>query len=59
MNKLIIVILGIILVGCTPNPKKISFGKECTPQGHWSYIWIKPVIGETDVNKDNCKKKND
>ncbi|MEL0176692.1 MAG: hypothetical protein VW810_00145 [Pelagibacteraceae bacterium] len=56
-GTIILLVILLFLVACTPSPKKLEFGKQCTPQGHWSYVWIKPSIGETDVNKENCNAK--
>ena len=55
-NKIIVTILGLLLfVSCTKTPKKIECGKQCTGDGSvYSYVWIKDVIGETDVKKTNC-----
>lgn len=56
-TAIILCIIGFFLVGCAAEKKKISWGKKCTEDGHWSFIWIEPVIGDTNINKENCKEK--
>ena len=43
MNKILIVLTSIILMGCTVANPKLSFGKKCVEKGdrvHYSYLWI-------------------
>tara|TARA_B100000929_G_scaffold229093_1_gene185510 strand:- start:1023 stop:1214 length:192 start_codon:yes stop_codon:yes gene_type:complete len=43
MNKILIVLTSIILMGCTVANPKLSFGKKCVEKGdqvHYSYVWI-------------------
>ena len=43
MNKILIVLTSIILMGCTVANPKLSFGKKCVEKGdqvHFSYVWI-------------------
>ena len=43
MNKILIVLTSIILMGCTVANPKLSFCKKCVEKGdqvHYSYVWI-------------------
>ena len=43
MNKILIVLTSIILMGCIVANPKLSFGKKCVEKGdqvHYSYVWI-------------------
>ncbi len=43
MNKILIVLTSIILMGCSVANPKVSFGKKCVDKGdqvHYSYVWI-------------------
>ena len=43
MNKILIVLTSIILMGCTVANPKLSLGKKCVEKGdqvHYSYVWI-------------------
>ena len=43
MNKILIVLTSIILIGCSVANPKVSFGKKCVDKGdqvHYSYVWV-------------------
>mgnify|MGYP001425373494 CR=1 FL=1 len=43
MNKILIVLTSIILMGCSVANPKVSFGKKCVEKGdqvHYSYVWV-------------------
>ena len=43
MNKILIVLTSIILLGCSVANPKVSFGKKCVDKGdqvHYSYVWV-------------------
>ena len=43
MNKILIVLTSIILMGCSVANPKVSFGKKCVDKGdqvHYSYVWV-------------------
>ena len=58
MNKLLIILVSLILVGCTniPNPK-FAFGKKCVEKGdqvHYSYVWIYNKDAGLQANEEAC-----
>ena len=43
MNKILIVLTSIILMGCSVANPKVSFGKKCVDKGEqvrYSYVWV-------------------
>ena len=43
MNKILIVLTSIILMGCSVANPKVSFGKKCVDKGdmvQYSYVWV-------------------
>ena len=57
MNKILIIIMGLILLGCSVTNPQLSFGKKCVEkegQILWSYVWLtdKPMV----VDKHFCQQ---
>ena len=58
MNKILIVLTSIILMGCTVANPKLSFGKKCVEKGdqvHYSYVWIYDKNAESMMSKAQSK----
>ena len=58
MNKILIVLISIILMGCTVANPKLSFGKKCVEKGdqvHFSYVWIYDKEAGLQADEITCE----
>jgi len=58
MNKILIVLTSIILMGCTVANPKLSFGKKCVEKGdqvHFSYVWIYDKEAGLQADEITCE----
>ena len=57
MNKILIILISLILVGWVQNPK-LSFGKKCVEKGaqvHFSYVWIYDKEAGLQADEITCE----
>ena len=63
MNKILIVLTSIILMGCSVANPKVSFGKKCVDKGaqvHYSYVWVydkNAGLGADEITCELIEKK--
>jgi hypothetical protein len=58
MNKILIALMSLILVGCSVANPKLSFGKKCVDKGdqiHYSYVWIYDKNAGLIADETTCK----
>lgn len=58
MNKILIVLTSIILMGCSVTNPKLSFGKKCVEKGdqvHFSYLWIYDKNAGLQADEITCE----
>ncbi len=53
-----IMLVAISFVGCTAIPPmdnaNWSFGRKCTDDGHWSFVWIHDKDVPLSATKEKC-----
>ena len=62
MNKILIIIMGLILQGCSVTNPQLSFGKKCVEKGdqiHYSYLWIYDKNAGLQADEITCELIDD
>ena len=67
MNKYLIsgyvlhILFALLLAGCAAIPPMdnpdISFGRKCSDNGTWSYVWIYDEDKGLNASKEKCNEK--
>ena len=52
MRTIAIIIVALAMTSCTKY--KMHFGKACTGNQEWSYVWFIEKDGTVNVTKENC-----